>query len=41
MYVGSCGVGNQSCPLCGVYGGITSCPSAGDNGNGKTGEGYM
>ena len=37
MYVE--GGGNQSCPLCGVYGGITSCPfrGAGDNGNGTVG----
>ena len=44
MYVGGCGGGNQGCPLCGVYGGITSCPfrgmGAGDNGNGMAGEGY-
>ena len=43
MYVGSegGGGGNQSCPLCGVYDGITSCPGAGDDGNGKAGEWYV
>ena len=42
MYVGG-GGGNQSCPLCGAYGGITSCPfrGAGANGNGIAGGGVI